>query len=105
MAQPRKPRSPSEPPGWLRSAAGWSWRLLLVAALIYVVLNQDNVVRELKLSRDLSSARTVRDITRKEFDVPTTIARSGGRNYVVNAKFSTPAIPTTPYEVVKVPRK
>ena len=61
--------------------------------------------RELKLSRNLSSARTVRDITRKEFDVPTTIARSGGRNYVVTAKFSTPAIPTTPYEVVKVPRR
>ena len=38
VAQPRKPRSPSEPPGWLRAAAGWSWRLLLVAALIYVVV-------------------------------------------------------------------
>ena len=79
--------------------------LLRKGRKLYVVLNQDNVVRELKLSRDLSSARTVRDITRKEFDVPTTIARSGGRNYVVNAKFTTPAIPTTPYEVVKVPRK
>jgi hypothetical protein len=72
---------------------------------LYVVLNQDDKVRELKLSRDLSSARTVRDITRKEFDVPTTIARSGGRNYVVNAKFGTAPTPTTPYEVVKVPKR
>ena len=42
---------------------------------------------------------------RREFDVPTTIARSGGRNYVVNAKFNSPDARTDTYEVVKVPKK
>jgi sugar lactone lactonase YvrE len=79
--------------------------LLRKGRKLYVVLNRDNIVRELKLSRDLSSARTVRDITRDEFDVPTTIARSGGRNYVVNAKFASPSPTTDTYQVVKVPKK
>ena len=79
--------------------------LLLKGRKLVVVLNRDDVVRELKLSKDLSSATTVRDITRPEFDVPTTIARSSGRMYVVNGKFSTPPAPDTPYEVVKVPKK
>ena len=37
-----------------------------------------------KLRRNLAAGRTVRNITSPRFDVPTTIARSGGRNYVVN---------------------
>jgi hypothetical protein len=78
---------------------------LLKGRKLFVVLNRDDVVRELKLSKDLSSATTVRDITRPEFDVPTTIARSSGRMYVVNGKFSTPPAPDTPYEVVKVPKR
>ena len=43
--------------------------------------------------------------TSTEFDVPTTIARSGGRNYVVNAKFASASPATDTYEVVKVPKK
>ena len=79
--------------------------LLRKGRKLYVVLNSDNVVRELKLSKDLSSATTVRDITSPAFDVPTTIARSGGRNYVVNAKFASASPATDSYEVVKVPRR
>jgi hypothetical protein len=79
--------------------------LLRKGRKLYVVLNRDNVVRELRLSKDLSSATTVRDITSAEFDVPTTIARSGGRNYVVNAKFNSASPTTDTYEVVKVPRR
>ncbi len=79
--------------------------LLRKGRKLYVVLNRDNVVRELRLSKDLSSATTVRDITRAEFDTPTTIARSGGRNYVVNAKFASASPATDTYEVVKVPKK
>jgi streptogramin lyase len=79
--------------------------LLLQGRKLYVVLNQDDVVRQLRLSRDLTSATTVRDITRDEFDVPTTIARSGGRNYVVNAKFNSASPATDSYEVVRVPKK
>ena len=79
--------------------------LLRKGRKLYVVLNRDNVVRELRLSKDLSSATTVRDITRPEFDTPTTIARSGGRNYVVNAKFASASPTTDTYQVVKVPKK
>jgi hypothetical protein len=38
------------------------------------------------------------------FQVPTTIARSGGRNYVVNAKVGL-ANPDGSFEVVKVPSR
>ena len=79
--------------------------LLRKGRKLYVVLNRDNIVRELKLSRDLTSATTVRDITREEFDTPTTIARSGGRNYVVNAKFASASPATDTYQVVKVPKR
>jgi len=79
--------------------------LLRKGRKLYVVLNRDNIVRELRLSKDLSSATTVRDITRAEFDTPTTIARSGGRNYVVNAKFASASPATDTYQVVKVPKR
>lgn len=79
--------------------------LLRKGRKLSVVLNRDNIVRELRLSKDLSSATTVRDITRDEFDTPTTIARSGGRNYAVNAKFASPSPTTDTYEVVKVPKR
>ena len=81
---------------------------------LFVVENRDDgdgtapgvgVISVVKLSRDLSRGRIARTITDARFDVPTTIARSGGRNYVVNAKFNTTPTPTTPYEVVKVPKK
>ena len=72
---------------------------------LYVVENQDNRVTVVRLRRNLSSGRIVREIDSDAFDVPTTIARSGGRNYVVNAKFNSASPATDTYEVVKVPRK
>jgi sugar lactone lactonase YvrE len=39
------------------------------------------------------------------FKVPTTMARSGGRNYVVNAKFPPFPNPDGSFEVVKVPKR
>jgi sugar lactone lactonase YvrE len=81
---------------------------------LFVVENQDDangaaagigVISVVKLSRNLTRGRISRTITSPRFEVPTTIARSGGRNYVVNAKFNQAATETTPYEVVKVPKK
>ncbi len=81
---------------------------------LFVVENQDDadpaapgvgVISVVKLSRDLGRGVIARTITDPRFDVPTTIARSSGSNYVVNAKFGTPPTPTTPYEVVRVPKK
>ncbi len=88
--------------------------LLRKGRMLFVVENQDDadpvapgvgVISVVKLSRDLGRGVIARTITDPKFDVPTTIARSGGRNYVVNAKFATPPTPTTPYEVVKVPKR
>jgi hypothetical protein len=71
---------------------------------LYVVENQDDRVTVVKLRRNLSSGRIVREIDSALFEVPTTIARSGGRKYVVNAKFGRPN-PDNSYEVVRVPKK
>ena len=81
---------------------------------LYVVENRDDpngaapgvgVVSVVKLSRDLSTGTIDRTITDPRFDTPTTIARSGGRNYVVNAKFASASPATDTYQVVKVPKK
>ena len=82
---------------------------------LYVVENRDGPaegvtqgtgeVSTVKLRKNLTAGEIVREISDPRFDVPTTIARSGGRNYVVNGKFNTAPTPTTPYEVVKVPKK
>ena len=62
-------------------------------------------VTPVKLSRDLTTGRIGTEITSANFDVPTTIARSRGNLYVVNARFNTPATPTTEYWVAKVPKQ
>ena len=79
---------------------------------LFVVENQDDpagagigVVSVVRLSRNLGRGFIARTITSPNFEVPTTIARSGGRNYVVNAKFNQAPTPATPYEVVKVPKR
>ena len=89
--------------------------ILLTGRTLRVVENRDGAaqgvtqgtgeVSTVRLSRNLTSGTIVRAISDPRFDVPTTIARSGGRFYVVNAKFNTPPTPATPYEVVKVPKK
>ena len=81
---------------------------------LFVVENRDDgngaapgvgVISVVKLRRDLTSGTIARTITDGRFDIPTTIARSGGRNYVVNAKFASPSPTTDTYEVVKVPKR
>jgi hypothetical protein len=71
---------------------------------LFVVENQDDVVSVVRLRRNLTSGRIVREIRSALFEVPTTIARSGGRKYVVNAKFMRPN-PDNSFEVVRVPRR
>ena len=87
--------------------------LLLKGRKLYVVENRDDpdpnaagvgVISVVKLDRNLSSGRIAATIHSPLFQVPTTIARSGGRNYVVNAKFGLPN-PDGSFEVVKVPKR
>ena len=50
----------------------------------------------------LRSASLTTELTDEDFDVPTTIAALGRRLYAVNARFSTPPTPATPYDIVQV---
>jgi len=81
---------------------------------LYVVENRDDpnpaapgvgVISVVKLSRNLERGVIARTITDPRFAVPTTIARSGGRTYVVNAKFNSASPTTDTYQVVKVPKQ
>jgi sugar lactone lactonase YvrE len=75
--------------------------LLLQGKTLYVVQNRSNKVAVFTLSTDLTKATFVRAITDKDFDVPTTIDRSGSRLYVVNARFGTATPADQSYHVVK----
>lgn len=78
---------------------------------LYVVRNSLNEIAVLRLSRTGLSGRLVRTIVQEDlppgasFDVPTTVARFGAHLYLPNARFTTPATPTTDYWVTKVRAK
>lgn len=78
--------------------------LVLLGRTLYVNENSLNRIAVIDLSADLSSGSVVEYLTSAAFDVPTTAARFGSSLYAVNAKFGTPATPTTPYEIVRVDR-
>jgi sugar lactone lactonase YvrE len=75
--------------------------LLLQGKTLYVVQNMQNVVAVVQLAPDLSKGSIVDRVTNEGFDVPTTIDRFGSRLYVVNARFSTPPTPSTPYWITQ----
>jgi sugar lactone lactonase YvrE len=76
--------------------------ILLRGRTLFVVQNQLNLVAKIRLRQDLSAGRVVARISDPDFDVPTTIAAFRDSLYVVNARFTTPPTPTTPYTVVRV---
>jgi hypothetical protein len=76
--------------------------LLLLNRTLFVVRNRSNLIAVVELAPDLSSGDVVREITQANFDVPTTIAKQGNQLYVVNARFTTPPTPDTPYTIVRV---
>jgi hypothetical protein len=73
---------------------------------LFAVQNQLNQVAVLRLSRSGRSGRLVTTLTSPAFDVPTTVARFGRWLYLPNARFSTPATPTTEYDAnrIRMPR-
>jgi sugar lactone lactonase YvrE len=75
--------------------------ILLDGKRLYVVQNQLNQVAKIQLAANLRSGRVLTRIENDDFDVPTTIAEHGSRLYAVNARFGTPATPTTDYWVTK----
>ena len=76
--------------------------LLLRGRTLYVVQNRLNQIAVVKLDSRWESGQLVDVLTDSNFDIPTTVARFGNALYVVNARFTTPPTPTTPYQVVRV---
>ena len=74
--------------------------MLLHGNTLYVVRNRLNEIVVIDLAADLSAGTVVDVITNPSFDTPTTMATFGNRLYAVNARFTTPPTPTTPYQVV-----
>lgn len=78
--------------------------LWLHGRTLYVVQNRLNVVTKVQLDRAATRGEVLSRTTAPAFDVPTTIAAYGDRFYLPNARFTTPAEPTTPYSVVSIRR-
>lgn len=79
--------------------------LLRHGRTLYVVRNQLNQVAVVMLDRTGATGAVTRIITSPDFDIPTTVGRFGHRLYLPNARFSTPATPSTPYWVTQVPAR
>jgi sugar lactone lactonase YvrE len=78
--------------------------LLLVGRTLYVVRNRNNRIAVVTLASNRASARVVRTISSRDFDVPTTVARIGNRLYAVNARFGTTGRAQTRYWITRVSR-
>jgi sugar lactone lactonase YvrE len=79
--------------------------ILLLGRTLYVVQNMQNQVAVVRLGRRLTSGSVAATITDSRFDVPTTIDEFAGGLYLVNARFTTPPTPDTPYNIVRVPHR
>jgi sugar lactone lactonase YvrE len=79
--------------------------LLRRGRTLYTVQNSLNQVAVARLNRRGTAGTVTGTITDPALDVPTTIAGFGPFLYAVNARFSTPATPTTPYTVVRLPAR
>jgi streptogramin lyase len=78
--------------------------LLVQGRTPFVVQNRDNVVAVIRLNARGTAGTVVERVTDAGFDVPTTVAAFRDRLYLPNARFTTPAEPTTPYNVVSIAR-
>jgi sugar lactone lactonase YvrE len=76
--------------------------LRLRGRTLYVVRNLLNEIAVVALAPDLGRGEVVGTITDPNFDVPTTVAAFGDALYAVNARFTTPPTPSTPYTIVRV---
>lgn len=73
--------------------------LLRVGDVLYVVRNRLNIIAAFELSKDLSSATLLGNLTSPNFAVPTTVTEFGGALYAVNARFG---LPPGPFSIVRV---
>jgi sugar lactone lactonase YvrE len=78
--------------------------LRLQGQTLFAVRNQLNQIVVIRLDREWASGTVEGTITDPNFDVPTTLGLFGDSLYAVNARFSTPPTPDTPYTIVRVSR-
>ena len=71
---------------------------------LWVLQNRDNLLTLVGLKPDLSAGEVVGRFTHDGFDVPTTLARSGSRLALVNARFGNPEPESAAYWVTQIPR-
>jgi hypothetical protein len=76
--------------------------ILLAGRTLFVARNVLNLVVELRLAPDLSSATLAGTITSADFAIPTTLARFGTALYAVNARFDVPQEPETAFWITRV---
>jgi hypothetical protein len=83
--------------------------LELLGSRLFVVQNQFNQIAVVKLGPGLASGQVLGAITADSlapdtsFDIPTTVTFAAGHLWAVNARFSTPPTPDTPYWVTRIP--
>ncbi|MGH3330188.1 MAG: superoxide dismutase [Nocardioidaceae bacterium] len=70
--------------------------------ILYVVRNMNNKVVALDLNRRLTEARRLAVLRHRSLDIPSTAALVDDALWVVNARFTTPPTPTTPYWVTRL---
>jgi hypothetical protein len=72
---------------------------------LYVVQNRLNKVAVIELDSRFKSGEIVDELASENFDVPTTITRSGSRFYLVNARFGTSGPEPADYWITAIPPK
>jgi hypothetical protein len=69
---------------------------------LYVAQNFPQKLATVRLSEHLRRARLLETVGDPALDIPSSVERDGGDLYGLNARFTTPRTPTTPYAVVRV---
>jgi streptogramin lyase len=77
--------------------------LELRGSTLWVVQNQLNLVRVYGIRG--TSLTLLGTVSSPDLDVPTTLAFAGGQLWAVNARFSTPPVPTTEYWITRLPTR
>jgi hypothetical protein len=69
---------------------------------LVIAQNFPQSIAVVRLSHDVSHARLLRTLTDARLDIPSSVEVFGNHAYALNARFTTPRTPDTPYSVVRV---
>jgi len=76
--------------------------MIMRGLMLYVVQNRDNVITKIQMDKNCDRGAVESRTKDARFDVPSTLAEWNGDFYLPNARFTTPATPTTTYTAVRV---